>query len=268
VKRIRGGSGLGDAIYLRPVVEHYIRQGHQVAVMSDYREIFDGTGAKVEPFTRQNCNVVAHYSSRKKCSETNQWQDIAINAGAQGLALSFEWEVQNRALVDDLQTRAGGRPIVVVNGGRWPMGRADGYAREMLPVPACFAAVLGALEDCFTVKVGKGSELYPLRTDHDLTDETTPADLLDMAKVATGLVGQCSFMIPLAEAFDCPLLVVWAAAGLTSGTEFIRQCTPQKILSKPSSRWVMDDWAPERVDGAVRSWLADATQKAPELQAA
>jgi hypothetical protein len=58
-------------------------------------------------------------------------------------------------------------------------------------------------------------------------------------------------MIPLAEAFDKPLLVVWASAGLTSGTDFIRLCTPEKILSKASSRWVMDDWPEEQMTEAA-----------------
>lgn len=254
MKRIRGGSGLGDSIYLRPVVEHYLKLGFQVVVMSDYREVFHCTEARVEPFTRQNCNVIAHYSSRKSRMDTNQWQDIAINAGAPDLELSFQWEVQNRALIEDLQRRAAGRPIVMVNGGRPPMGRADGYAREMLPTSEAFDAVLDSLDACFTVEVGKGNELFPLRTALDLTDETTPADLLDIAKVAAGLVGQCSFMIPLAEAFDKPLLVLWASAGLTSGTEFIRQCTPQKILSKATSSWVMDDLPAEEIAERARAW--------------
>lgn len=251
MKRIRGGSGLGDAIYLRPVADHFLKAGHQVVVMSDYREVFHGSNARVEPFTRANCNVVAHYTTRKNCPSTNQWQDIAINAGIEGLALSFKWEVANEVLVKDLQAMAAGKPIVMVNGGRHPMGRADGYARELLPERRAFDAVLAGLEGCFTVEVGKGNELYPLVADCDLSDRTSVSDLLDIASIASGLVGQCSFMIPLAEAFDKPLLVVWAHQGLTSGTEFIRQCTPQKILSKPTSHFVMDDWTDEQIKEAV-----------------
>jgi hypothetical protein len=240
VKVIRSGSGLGDSIYLRPVAEHFVKTGASVTVKSDYPGVFAGTGVMVDAFTRQGCNAVAHYSQRRHIAETNQWQDICISAQILEIPLSFEWEVKNRLLVQDLKAMANGKRIVMINGGRHPMGRKDGYAREMLPDPAAFDAVLEALRDCFLVEVGKGDELYPLRADVDLTDRTTEADLLDIATIARGLVGQCSFMIPLAECFDKPLMAVWASAGLVSGTPFIRQCTPQKVLSKPTSRFVMD----------------------------
>jgi hypothetical protein len=254
VLKIRGGSGLGDSIYVRPIAEHYARAGRDVTVMTNFPEVFRGVDVTVAPFTRVGTNVLAHYTAGKKRTTTNQWQDICISARVGELALSFKWEVQNKPLTQDLQAMAAGKPIVMVNGGRPPMGRVDGYAREMLPKRAAFDAVLAALDDCFTVEVGKGNEIYPLTADVDLADRTSTADLLDIASIASGLVGQCSFMIPLAEALDKPLLVVWASQGLVSGTEFIRQCTPQKILSKPSSRWVMDDWAKERIEQETRGF--------------
>lgn len=250
-KTIRGGSGLGDSLYCRPIVDFYRREGHQVVVKSDYPEVFAGSGARVERFTRDGCNVVAHYSGRKAIVGTNQWQDVCASAGVGDLPLSIPWQILNRPLVNDLKGAASGRPIVMVNGGRAPMGRQDGYGREMLPRKEAFHAVLRALDGCFTIEVGKGPEVYPLATDLDLTGKTTPADLLDIASISRGLVGQCSFMIPLAESLDRPLLVVWAAAGLESSTEFIRLCRPEKIISKATSRWVMDDWSEAQIAEAV-----------------
>lgn len=246
-KVIRCGSGLGDSIYLRPVAEHFVKMGHTVTVKSDYPHVFAGAKVTVDRFGREGCNVVAHYSTRKAQAGTNQWQDICASAGIPEIPLRIDWQITNRPLVNDLKAMAKGKPIVMVNGGRPPMGRADGYGREMLPKREAFDAVIASLEGCFVVEVGKGAELYPLAADVDLADRTTPADLMDIAKISSGLIGQCSFMIPLAEAFDKPLLVVWASAGLTSGTPFIRLCTPEKIISKPSSKWVMDDWTHYRI---------------------
>lgn len=254
MKIIRGGSGLGDSLYVRPVAEHYVRAGHRVTVKSNYPGVFIGAGVKVEPFTRQGTNVLAHYTSRKDRTDSNQWQDICHNAQVGDLPLSFKWEIQNRLLTDDLKAMARGKPIIMVNGGRPPMDRTDGYGDEMLPRREAFDTALAALEDCFTVEVGKGVELYPLTADVDMNGRTSPADLLDIASVASGLVGQCSFMIPLAEALDKPLLCVWAAKGLVSKTLYIRQCTPQKILSKPSSRWVMDDWSDAQITEAAHAF--------------
>jgi len=254
--RLRGGRGLGDALYVRPVAEHFVRQGEKVTVCCDYPDVFADSGARIEQFDRIGCNVVAHYTHGKANPNTNQWQDVCTLAGVGDLALSFRWEVKNAMLVADLKAMANGRPIVMVNGGRPPMDRKDGFAFEMLPRREAFDAVLAGLKDCFIVEVGKGAELYPLTADVDLSERTSPADLLDIAWIASGLVGQCSFMIPLAEAFDKPLMVVWAAKGLKSATLFIRQCTPQKILSKQSSRWVMDDWTAERISEAAHAFRA------------
>lgn len=253
MKHVRGGSGFGDSIYVRAVAEHLLRQGNRVRVRSDYPEVFAGLQVDVERFVRDpSCNVIAHYSGRKEAAGTNQWQDICITAGVGEIPLAISWQITNRPLVSAIKARADGRPIIMVNGGRPPMGRTDGYGYEMLPAREAFYAAQDALRDCFMVKVGKGPELYPLAADLDLSGETTPAEAMDVAYISKGMLGQCSFMIPLAEALDKPLVVVWAAAGLTSGTQFIRLCTPQKILSKETSHFVMDDWQPEQIAEAVR----------------
>jgi hypothetical protein len=257
VRVIRSGSGLGDSIYLRAIADRYLSMGNRVTVKTDYPELFAGTTVSIERFTRQGCNVVAHYSQRRDRPETNQWQDICMSAAVGPIPFAIKWAVLNRPLVNDIKAMAMGRPIVMVNGGRPPMGRTDGYGYEMLPKREAFDAVLAALSDCFTVEVGKGAELYPLTADVDLSDRTSPADLMDIASISRGLIGQCSFMIPMAECLDKPLMVVWAAAGLTSGTPFIRQCTPEKVLAKPeSSRWVMDDWPNEKITEAAHAFRA------------
>ena len=255
MKKIRGGSGLGDSLYVRPIAEHYVRGGHPVIVKSNYPDVFIGAGVTVEPFTRLGTNVLAHYSSRRRNNETNQWQDICINACApHDLPLSFRWEVRNARLVDNLRERAAGRPIVMVHGGREPMERTDRGARELLPRQGAFDCTIAALEDCFKVEVGKGAELYPIKADFDLTNKTTVADLLDIASTCSAVVGQCSWVIPMAEALGKPLLCVWAAAGLKSATEYVRLITPQKILSQPTSRHLFDDWSAEKITEAVREF--------------
>lgn len=247
---IRCGSGLGDALYLRPFVDHLSEQGKQLEVCTDYPDVFTGCPVKLSPFRRDRINKVCHYIAGKARTDTSQWQDLCISAQIE-VPLSFHWDVRKPMIVHDLKAMARGKPIVMVNGGRPPMGRTDAFVRDFLPKRRAFDAVLGALSDCFIVEVGKGAELYPISADVDFADRTSVADLLDIATAADGLIGQCSFMIPLAEAFDKPLLTIWAAAGLRSGVQFIRQCTPQKILSKPTSRWVLDDWSEaELIDSA------------------
>jgi len=254
VKRIRGGSGLGDSIYLRPIVDHFERAGERVQVCSAYPDVFLGTNAEVEPFARNNIDVLGHYVLGKGNPTTNQWQDVCASAGV-SVRLGFDWPVRNQALVDRLRAQADGRPIIAIHGGRTPMDRTDGFGAELLPEREAFDAVLEALAGCFLVQIGRGERRYQLRAEVDLNGSTSVADLIDVARIADRLVAQCSFAIPLAEVFDKPLLVVWAASGMSEYRHpYIRQITPQKVLSKPTSRFVVDDWPIEKIGEAARAF--------------
>ena len=250
--RIRGGSGLGDAMYLRPIAEHFQSAGEQVTVCNDYPDVFLGSGAVTLPFDRFRIDVLAHYTVGKSNPATNQWQDICRSAGIDEIPLRFAWQVRNHWLVDVVESTAAGRPIVLVHGGRTPMGRTDGFGQELLPEQRGFDAVIEALAGCFTVRIGKGDKLYPLHVDVDLNNGTSVSDLLDLGWCCDGVLGQCSFAIPLAEAFDKPLLVVWAARGMAPGPHaYIRQITPRKVLSKPTSGHVVDDWPVDKIQEAA-----------------
>jgi hypothetical protein len=252
--RVRGGSGLGDAIYVRVIAEHLAKSG-PVTACSDQLDAFIGSGVEVVPFSRQNIQHLAHYTTAKSDTRTTQWQDVCRSAGVGDIPLAFKWEARNSALVTDLRAMAKGKPIVMVHGGRAPMGRTDGFGAELLPKRAAFDAVLDALEGCFTVEVGKGTELYALRADVDLNGRTSVSDLFDIAWICDGVIGQCSFVVPLAECFDKPLLAVWASHGMEhTRHSYIKSITPQKVLSKATSRFVVDDWKSEAIKEAVNAF--------------
>ncbi len=254
MKRIRGGSGLGDSLYIRPIVDYFIRAGERVTALSNYPAVFSGSGAVVEPFCRTNISVLAHYTQGKNNPATTQWQDICNSAGV-ATALRFDWDVANRALVDQLRDKAAGRPIIVAHGGRAPMGRTDGFGMELLPERAAFELALSSIPGCFLVGIGaRDGAKYPLPVELDLIGATSVSDLIDIAAMCDGMVAQCSFAVPLAECFDKPLLAMWAARGISSAQQYIKTITPSKILSKPTSTHVMDDWPPEQILETVQSF--------------
>ncbi len=252
--RIRGGSGLGDSLYIRPVAEHFLRRGDDVTVNSNYADVFHGLPVKIEPFSRA-ANVLAHYSRHRARVGTTQFDDVCETAGIGRVPLAFQWPVRNAVLVRRLLLAAEDRPLVLVHGGREPWGRQDGLGLPLLPERAAFEAVLEQLAHCFTVWIGAGPRLYRLRVDEDLGDRTSVSDLLDLGCACDGVVSQVSFCVPLAEVFDKPLLTIWSASGLKARRELLRQITPQKVLSKPEiGRFVMDDWSAERLSQGVRIW--------------
>lgn len=251
--RVRGGSGLGDSIYLRPFVEHWIAEGNQVEVCTSFPDVFIGTRAQISPFRRNMVNKVCHYVSGKGRPDTTQWDDLCISGGVQ-IPMSMQWKVRNRALVRNIKGMADGRPIVLVHGGREPMGRSDGFARDLMPTWNCFSEVLAGLRDCFLVRIGGGESIYELDCDLDLTGRTSVSDMLDLFRRCDGIVAQCSFAVPAAEVFDKPLLAVWAHRAAASSQPYIRTITPFKVLSKPTSRHVMDDWDADKIEEQVHAF--------------
>lgn len=251
--RIRGGRGLGDAIYIRPIAEHFVREGRRVAVLSDYGGVFAGSGASVETFSRLGAQVVAHYVHGKGNRQTTQWQDVCASAGV-NVPLRFVWRTQNEALVTDVRRQANGRPIIVVHAGRIPMERTDGFGVELMPARAAVVAALRAFRDCFLVGVGKAKAVYGLPLHLDLNGKTSVSGLLDIASACDAVVAQCSFAIPLAEALGKPLLAIWGASYVQADHEFVRLTGPQKVLSAEHDRFVMDDWDTDRIEDATRAF--------------
>lgn len=254
MKRIRGGNGLGDAIYVRAIAAHLLKAGEKVTVCTSYPGVFSELDVGLEPFTRFNIDVLAHYTAGKNSPGTNQWQDICSSAKVDA-PLGFEWTVRNQALVDEMRAKAAGRPLILVGAPHVPMDRKDGFGMELLPDRDAFQAALAAMDDCFTVQVGHKASPYQIRTDAQLNGGTSVTDLLDLGRSCDALIGQCSFVIPLAEVFDKPLLIVWAARGMEPQMHhYIRSITPQKVLSKPSSSFVVDDWPVEKIQEAARAF--------------
>lgn len=254
--RIRSGRGLGDALYLQAIVRHLVARGERLEVCTDYPELYRfGDRVRFAPFSRQ-VRYTAHYMQAKHDERTHQFADMCRSAGIRRqVALKLDWTVQNPALIERVRDAAGSRPILLVHGGREAFGRADGYGLELLPDAAVFNGTVAALRrDFFTVYVGRGARLYDVPVDLDLHDATGVTDTIDLGLISDACVAQCSFVIPLAESFDKPLLIVFAAKGMASAKPAVRTITPKKVLSKPSSTYVIDNWEPARLDAAVREF--------------
>lgn len=254
MRSIRGGAGLGDAIYVAGVARHLLARGEMLEVCTNYPDIYRQlqTRIRVSPYRRKPVDIVAHYTTRRHVPGTSQFQDCCISAGLPAnLDFCLPWRPINLGLVARLE--AAGRPVIVVQMPRAPFGRTDGFGAEFLPdVTAIQHAIDMIAGRAFIVQIGAGTperfdgrKLMPFDgyrgIDLDLTNKTSVSDVLDIAALADGLLGQCSFIVPLAESFAKPALLIWSRKGLCSPHEVVRQMTPQKILHRATSRAVLDD---------------------------
>ena len=245
MKSIRCGRGLGDSLYLQAVVRLMLAKNTAISfkVKSDYPDVFSQLGNRVSvvPFDR-NVDITAHYSVRKGVPGTTQWQDCCIAAGiSRDSEMHIDWRATNTALVE--QIKAPGKPIVVVQMPRPPMGRTDGFGASLLPDCSAIQRLIREAKTTHTVvQIGAGKNIYTFDgIDFDLSNRTTVADALDVASVADRFLGYCSFLVPMAESFSRPALFVWSHRGLRDPQPFVRRITPQKVLHKPTSRFVMDN---------------------------
>jgi len=260
MKAIRGGTGLGDALYVQSVARHIIRtRGDRLRVCTDWPDVFKPLGDKVSiaPFTRLGITYLAHYSQRKPLTHTDQFEDCCQAAGImEPVDFRLDWVLEDYALVDRIQAR--GKPIVLVQLPRAPMGRTDGFGAELLPDCRRIQHAIDMIGDRATkVLIGHGKALFSFfGIDIDLSGKTSVSQVLDLASVASGFLGYVSFFVPLAESFDKPGLFVWSRRGLKSGQPYVKNITPEKILHRQSSRAVIDDCPDDELESAVEVFLS------------
>ncbi len=244
MKSIRCGRGFGDSLYLQAAVRHLLMHGGlRMRVASDWPDVWRPLGERVEviPFTRR-VDIVAHYVMGKKRLDTTQFEDVCQRAGIDGPAeLRLDWTMTNPRLADEVTS--GGRPVLIVQMPRTPMGRTDGFGRTLLPDCRAIQALIdrdGSASK--VVQIGAGRPLFDLRgIDLDLANRTTVAETIDAVSVADRCLGYVSFLVPLAESLDKPATFVWSRRGLNDGQPFIASITPRKVLHKASSRAVIDE---------------------------
>lgn len=241
--RIRGGSGLGDAIYLQSIARHFVDEGFCPEVCCDWPDVFRPLAGRVDvvPFRRTQIDRLAHYSRRRGIAGTSQFEDGCIEAGIKcNVDFRLDWSVTT-TLADSWNPAR--KPIIVVQMPRPPFGRSDGFGMEFLP--DCWriqAAIDHIGKRAYLVQVGTGEPLFTFTgIDLDLTNKTSVCDLLDVATLADAFLGYCSFIVPLAEAQFKPAMLVWSHKGIASRHQVVRQMTPAKVLHRKSSLWVMDD---------------------------
>lgn len=258
---VRGGAGLGDALYVQAIARHLAKDGSVVEACTNYPDVFLPLGHNVicSPFRRERIDRVAHYSMRRHIRDTDQFTDCCIQAGIRGpVDLRLDWEAQpNTETVAHLRAvkRRLGRQIVAVALPREPMDRTDGYGRDLLPDLSVIQRALDILAPTsYIVQLGAGSGVLGRYSgiDLDLANKTTVEQMLDAAACADLFVGHVSFFVPLAESLGVPALFAWSRRGLQSKNEIIRWLTPAKVFhAKRLMRAVIDDCSADELSGAV-----------------
>lgn len=255
-RKIRCGRGLGDALYLQSVARHFIEQGEYLDICSNWNDVFIPLKGKcdVSPFTREKIDIVAHYSQRK-AYDTKQFDDCCIQAGIkEKVDLRLDWKIQDKQFIRKFKLE---KPILLVLIYRFPMDRMDGFAKELLPDFNVIQSIINQFKDTHKVILcGSGTSLMDYQgIDIDMSNKTSVSQLIDLASISDVMLGYCSFFVPLAESLNKKALFVWSLQGLKSNTDYIRRITPNKILYKDTSKFVIDNWSQEKINEVVSGFI-------------
>lgn len=222
--KIRGNSGLGDAVYLYSVAKHLQDNGELVEVLSNYPEIYEALGCAVQDYDRAltvdlDCNYC-----HKKGRDSAQMADISEPVGI------------------DLPIRLSRtKPTILVP--RWgnPMNNKIDRS-ELIPDRAPVQDFID-LHDALYIQVGESDQAHSEDWDNidiDLTDRTSVPALMWLYSAVDGVLSTIGNPVAFAEAFDTPLFCVFAQSGFDSNNRFFSTIRPHKVITKETSYYAVD----------------------------
>ena len=237
---LKGSMGLGDAIYLYPMVKYYSEMyPGSVTIITRYPEIYANLNCQTaKPDEYIDCSC----SARTKEESTNIYEDTLIMSKIiNKLPFKFEYDKTNQIKINSF------KKICVVRNITTPAnGEED--AKVMIPKISVFQNIINAYSGkVFFVSIGwqKSCDYKLDKIDLDLSEINvlnSYFSVIDQADIVLSQPGHC---VPIAEGLNKKLFCVFARSGLKSMEKRFRFTTPQKILTKISSTYCVDDEKPE-----------------------
>jgi hypothetical protein len=240
---IRGASGLGDAVYLYPIVKRYRNLWCDITVLTSYPEIFQGLNIKTKPFDcKAKVDIDCNYCARKHETGTSQFQDMLILAELGHVDIPFEihnnWPVPDKVKL--LKERS--VKICLVKSAYLPMNLQSGQVADMIPDYGKMQMLIDKYKDEYKmILVGKGHQPHRFKGIYiSEQDRTTVSELLGLILISDMIIAQQGFMTAFAEALDKKIIVMFSWKGLQSKNPFFKSITPEKVCTKPTTEWVTD----------------------------
>jgi len=263
---IRGARGLGDALFLYPIIEYYINKGENVTVKTNYPEIFKELNCKTVPLiTAGTTDIVARYAERFENPETNMLEDTAILADMPlPVELSVKYKCKRKFKFNT------NKKICVIRQPDYPMNaKRPESTLVLVPKIEIIQEIINKFKDeCYFVLAGSGHGLKPELTgiDEDLTDISVIQELLELVNSSDIVLTQMGYMLPMAEALNKKLFSLHSYAGLHTNQAFYRWLTPQKSVTRKSSVYIIDNEPINQILNKFKELLDRKEIKKPVLR--
>lgn len=234
--RLNAPKGLGDAIHVRAVVIHLLRQGELVTVFTRWPEVFADLDISVRPAdeARQYDDV----TSARACLQCivpyirnlSLFRNVCLQAGIIDVVdPNIGWTVRNRALVDVVKTLAD-RPILIFQSLKIVANEED---KQRRPDGEAFRRLINGHREHFKVKLGHSQFVQDdadLACDLDLFDKLTVTDAIDLVKIADVVCSEPSYLTILGQAFSTKVECLFSVRGLRSNIKSVAGITPERLF--------------------------------------
>lgn len=231
--QIKAPRGLGDAIYLRAAVLHFLERGNQVTVFTGWPDVFDGLPVEIRDQKEAGEDVrtmgayasfgpVQHDNFTIACRQVGIWSSIQ---------LKLDWKVRNPELLERIAHQAAGRKILIYQ----PLKRSRNLEQQLLtPRAEVFRRHISGYTDHFRIKLGHPPYVEDdpgLPCELDMFGKGFIFDTFDVCSIGDLFVSQPSFINVMAEALDRRFVVMFARAGLESDL-WVKFVTPDREIHK------------------------------------
>jgi hypothetical protein len=229
---LRGAGGLGDAVYMYPVLKYYLEQGKQVEILTKYPEVYTELKKKgliiTDRYAKQP-DRECRYASRYPIQETTTYQDTLILAGIDKyLPLEMEHKFQKPFKFNTT------KKICVIRTLILPM-KQRGDESCLIPNGTHFQAIIDAYKDKLYFVLAGNKNIYKYKLsgiDLDLTDTLNIYELFQLINQSDICLSQSCFFVPFAEVLNKKSFVIFSAEGFKSTIKFYPHITPKKVINK------------------------------------
>jgi len=230
---LRGAGGLGDAVYMYPVLKYYLEQGQKVEILTKYPEIYQPLKKSELIITDRYAKLPdreCRYAPRYPIQTTTTYQDTLILSGIeQHLPLEIEFECSKEF---NFPTK---KKICIIRDIILPM-KQRGDEKCLIPDGKYFQTIIDAFKKYFYFVLAGNTNNYKYKLkgiDLDLTNCLNIFELLQLISQSNICLSQSCFFLPFAEALNKKEFVIFASEGFKSPLKFYRYITPAKIINKP-----------------------------------
>jgi len=224
-------SGLGDSVYAQPIIAEAIKNKSNVAVYSNFPDIFSGLNCTVLPYKATGARYDIRYLADKSNQSTTQYYDMCKRAN---IFTPFKLRKKNNTPIIDGEYLLFRPPSLPMRSAR---------SVKLLPAVGAYYRLIQSF-GMKLVASGNTEDIinYHYPYDIDMVGKTTVEEYLNLCEHATKIVTYPCNLVPLGEGYGVDTTVMFSRQGLDCDDSFLNTITPQKIIEyKEKTSWVIDD---------------------------